>query len=259
MFVDTHAHFNTCIEDGFTEEELITGMLTNSVGYAVQISTEKENFDWSRAFSKKHSHIFYTIGIHPSSHYEFEDISVMDGIIEQALSEGEKLFGVGEIGLDYHWMTYEKEKQKELFEAQIELAHKYGLPVIVHNRDAADDTYYVLKGMNCTNVIIHCFSGDKDVAKRFLDLGYFISFAGNVTFKKAVELKEALAYIPADRLLFETDCPYLTPEPNRGKKNIPEYVRYLYSFAAENRKEDPVLLAETVFQNFKSICPFTME
>jgi TatD DNase family protein len=129
-----------------------------------------------------------------------------------------KIFGIGEIGLDYHWMKHSREKQMKLFESQIEIAKKYDLPIVVHNRDAFEDTYYILKGMDCKRVIIHCFSGNVEIAKKFLNLGYYISFAGNVTFKKATELQEALKFIPIDQLLLETDCPFLTPVPNRGKK-----------------------------------------
>ncbi len=259
MFIDSHSHFDSCIDHGYTEDELLSLMKEHNIGYAVQIATDIDNFKWSRDFSRKHDNIYYSIGIHPSSEYMLEDISVMDGLLEDSVSEGDRIFGVGEIGLDYHWMTYEKEKQIELFEAQIELSHKYSLPIIVHNRDAAEDTYYVLKGMNCTNVIIHCFSGDRDIVKKFLDMGCYISFAGNVTFKKAIELKEALAYTPTDRLLFETDCPYLTPEPKRGKTNHPDYVRFIYEFASQYRGEDIEKLQDTVYNNFRSICPFFEE
>ncbi|MFW5808045.1 MAG: TatD family hydrolase [Spirochaetota bacterium] len=255
MFIDSHSHFNLCIDEGATEEELLQQMSANHVLHAVQVSTDAANFTWSREFSNKHPHILYTLGIHPSSDYTDDDFVRMEQIVEESVSEGERLFGIGETGLDYHWMAHPRETQMENFSSHIEIAGKYGLPLIVHNRDAHEDAYYVLKSMDTAAVIIHCFSGTKDDAKRFLDLGYYISFAGNVTFKKAVELQDALAYVPADRILFETDCPFLTPVPHRGKKNRPDYVRYVYQFAADYRNEDVEYLKDAVCANFSRISP----
>lgn len=258
MYIDSHSHYNLCFEKGIDEIDLMNYIKENML-YSVHVSTEAKDFEWAKTFSKKYKNILYSAGLHPASDYKESDLICLSSFIEQSINEGDKLFGIGETGLDYHWMEHSKEKQITLFEYQIQLAKKYDLPVIVHNRDAHEDTINVIKNSGYSKFIIHCFSGDKDIAKQFLDLGTYISFAGNLTFKKAENLHESVKYVPEDRLLMETDCPYLTPVPFRGKINRPDYVRYVYDFAADCRNVDIEEFKSQIAINFKTVCPVKIE
>lgn len=254
MFIDTHAHFDICSEYGIADDQLFENNRAKGLGYAVQVATEAQNFDLSLSLSEKYENIYCALGIHPSSeNYQKEDISKLRHTVDTALAESKKIIAIGEVGLDYHWMEYPKEEQFELFEKQIALAKERDLFLIIHSRDAFEDTFNILKKAAYEKVIIHCFSGDSKKAKKYLDLGFYISFAGNVTFKKALELQDALRVIPDNSLLLETDSPFLTPVPFRGKKNMPAYVEHVYRFAAEIRNSSLEKVKETIFENFKKI------
>jgi TatD DNase family protein len=253
MFIDTHAHFGICMQHTkLKEHELLSKMQDAKVEYAVQVSTEQTDFKWCRDFALKHQNIFFTLGIHPSSEYVEEDLNMLVKLVSEVrLTEEKKnLFGIGEAGLDYYWMAHPKGKQIKLFEMQINIAKEYNLPVIVHTREAMQDTIGVLKSNSVEKGIIHCFSGTKSEAAQLLDMGLYISFAGNVTFKKSHELQDVALYVPVERLLLETDCPYLTPAPKRGRKNRPDYVVHTYNFIAELHKQKVEDLAMQIKNNF---------
>ncbi|MBN1499937.1 MAG: TatD family hydrolase [Spirochaetes bacterium] len=251
MFIDTHAHFDICMADGYTEENLLLKMKESNVEYSVQIGVDRNDFLLTSEFASRHENVFFTLGIHPSSSFEDDDIACLENMVSE--NKNSRLIGVGETGLDYHWMEHEKNIQIDLFEKQIDIAVKNDLAVIVHSRDAMDDTIAVLKNMHPEKVIIHCFSGNPEEAEMLAGMGYFISFAGNLTYKKADNLHEAVKRVPVDNLLFETDCPYLAPVPERGKKNRPDFVVYTYRFAAEMRNMDVGKLCETVKNNFSRL------
>jgi len=174
--------------------------------------------------SKRYDNYYFSVGLHP------DEVSKLNGNelneIEKLISN-EKCVAIGEIGLDYHYPDFDKQKQKELFIAQLELAKKYNKPVIIHNRDSVSDIYDILKDYNLKGVI-HCYSENVEWAQKFLDLGFYISFTGIITFKNVnPELLEVVKFVPIDRILIETDAPFLTPVPFRGKLNKPEYVEYV--------------------------------
>lgn len=254
-YIDTHAHFSLCMEDGgYTEDYLFGEMDKAGVECAVQVSTERNEFEWCMNFSEKHHNILFTLGIHPSSKFCNDDFAVMDSLLGKiaGLTIYDKLFGIGEIGLDYFWEKENINEQIRLFEEQLDLAKKYSLPVIIHSRDALPDTKSILKAKGITKGIIHCFSGEVEDAKDFLDLGFYISFAGNLTYKKSVNLHEAVKYVPDDRLFLETDCPYLSAQPVRGKKNHPSWVVHTYQFAADKRGVPVEKLADQIHDNFQT-------
>jgi TatD DNase family protein len=235
LFIDTHAHFDSCIKNaGYSEDFLLSEMARAGVGYAVQISTEKDDMEWCESFARAHSNIWYTLGVHPESEFGDDKIDFLDAMVLRGVSaEGDrKIFGIGEIGLDYYWNSENKREQIDFFEKQIAVAKKHSLPVIIHSRDAFDDMYDVLSRAQIGKGILHCFSGNEHWAKRFLDLGFHVSFAGNVTYKKSADLQSAAVYVPSDRLLLETDCPYLSPQPVRGTKNHPAFVVHTYEHVA---------------------------
>ncbi len=248
MYIDTHAHFDICINGGDTEDNLISAMAENHVDFAVQVGVDKENLIWTAEFAARHENIFFTLGIHPASKFDTEDFHYLEKLVLE--NKNPKLIGIGETGLDYHWMEHERKIQIDLFEKQIELAVKNNLSVIVHSRDAMEDTISVLKNMHPRKVILHCFSGSASDAVALTDMGFYISFAGNLTYKKAENLHEVVKKIPIEMLLFETDCPYLAPIPQRGKKNRPDFVKHTYEFAAVQRNCDVESLCEEVTRNF---------
>jgi TatD DNase family protein len=227
-------------------------MRNAGVTHAVQISTEKDDMEWSESFALSHENIWYTLGIHPESEFGDDKITFLEMMAARGTDpeRKRKLLGIGEIGLDYYWNSENKAEQIDFFEKQIAVAAKYSLPIIVHSRDAFDDMYAVLKKAKLEKGILHCFSGNAAQAKLFLDLGYYISFAGNVTYRKASNLHESAAYVPADRLFLETDCPYLSPQPVRGTKNHPAFVTYTYEHVASLRGADVEDMTRQISDNF---------
>jgi TatD DNase family protein len=253
FLIDSHAHFGTCVaEAGMSEEFLLDEMKKASVAYAVQVSTCEDDMDWSVAFARSHENIFCTLGIHPEYASDGQRVESLAEKVDALIASGgrKKLFGIGEIGLDYYWNKENRTEQIDLFEAQLSLAKKHNVPAVIHTRDAFDDTIDILKNAGHSRILLHCFSGSAAQAKICLDLGHYISFAGNVTYKKALDLQEAAAYVPADRLLLETDCPYLAPQAVRGQKNHPAFIAHTYEFVASLRKTDVASLAENIAGNF---------
>lgn len=258
MFVDSHTHLDMVINScGISEGELMKGIFDNGVKHIVQVSVDAKGFDVSYDFARRYKEkgVVFTLGIHPSSLADKNALTRLDDFVSNVLkSEDSKLlFGIGECGLDYYRLRQNKEMQISSFEYQLALAKKWELPVIVHSREAMDDTVSILKNQNPGTGIMHCFPGDRNAAKQFLDLGFYISFAGNVTYNKAVDLHDSASYVPLDRLLIETDAPFLTPIPLRGKKNKPEYIKHTYEFIADLRKEKSENLKQNVLTNFLNI------
>ncbi len=256
-FIDSHAHFDLCIEEGIEENTLLEGMREGGVSRAVQVSIDSPGFEWSYNFSKKHGDhgVLFTLGIHPSSMAGEREMEGLDGMVSRVIGAGDRtrLFGIGEAGLDYYRMRQPKNEQIRSFEFQAGLAKKHGIPLIVHSRDAMNETISILKKTAPPAGVMHCFSGNGDDAKKVLDLGFQISFAGNLTYRNAHELHDAARFVPVDRVLFETDAPFLTPVPFRGKKNVPGYVVHVYKFFAELRKISVETLAGKVHDTFTAL------
>jgi len=255
MFIDTHTHFDITIEETkVNENTLIQSLKENNISNAIQISIDPDGFQWSYDFSKKNegNGILFSLGIHPNSKaskLELEKLS--DFIIKVKKSNDQNLlFGIGECGLDYFREHQTKKMQQESFIKQIEIAKEHNLPIIIHSREAFEDTINILKETKISNGIFHCFPGNKKMAKQALDLGFHLSFAGNLTFKKATELHESAKYVPLDRLFLETDAPYLTPIPHRGKKNRSEYVIHTYEFISNLREEKLSKIEDAINDNF---------
>ena len=255
MIIDSHVHFNMILRDKTKSEvDLLRSLKYNNIEYALQISVEERDFIWSRDFAKRNYEdgIFYTLGIHPSSQAAEKELKTLSDFADCEMNGkfSRLLFGIGECGLDYYRMHQSKEMQRNSFEAQIDIAKKHKLPLVIHCRDAMDETIRILKDKKYNYGIMHCFAGDSKAAKLVLDMGFVLSFAGNVTYKKAVELHDAVKYVPLDRLLLETDSPFLTPEPERGKSNLPEMVKHTYKFVANSKKVPLPKLEESITENF---------
>lgn len=251
--IDTHCHFDLLAEKtGENRETIIRTMKDSGVTHAVQVSIDPEGFQRSWDLAKQFPDILrFTLGIHPSTESNDQRLDQLEFFVQKVVDANEQglLFGIGECGLDYFRMHRPRDEQHDSFHRQIDIAKKYDLPLIIHTRDAFEDTLGILKEHGYQKGVFHCFPGDADQARRALDTGFFISYAGNVTFKKAVELHESASYVPTDRIFLETDAPYLSPVPKRGKICRPEYVMHTLNFVAGLQKIDKDLLAQQIVKN----------
>lgn len=217
MIFETHAHYD---DEAFAEdrEMLLAELPGKGIGRVVNIGASLTSCETTLKLMEKYPHIYGAIGIHPSETAELneENFSRL-----KTWCMHEKCVAVGEIGLDYHWPEPERAIQKKWFIRQLELARELKLPVVIHSRDAAKDTVDIMKEQHAEEMggIIHCFSYTKETAKLFLDMGFYFGIGGVITFKNAKKLKEAVEFIPLEKIVVETDSPYLAPEPNRGKRN----------------------------------------
>ena len=231
MLIDTHAHLDSKSFDG-DRAEVIERAKQAGVGRIVNIGFNRETIPTTLKLAEEHEMIYAAVGWHPQ-----DAITMQEGDLEwiAELCSLPKVVAIGEIGLDYYWDTSPKDVQHKVFREQIRLARKLGKPIIIHNRDAHQDVLQLLKEEKAAEVggIMHCFSGSPETAMECVKMNFHVSFGGPVTFKNAVQPKEALARVPMDRLLIETDSPYLTPHPFRGKRNESAYVRYVAEAAAE--------------------------
>ena len=248
MLFDTHAHLD---DDKFNDDfdEVIEKITSSEVKYIVDIGADLESSKKAVDIASKYPFIYAAVGVHPCS------ADTTDSCIDElfALAKNEKVVAIGESGLDYYWDDVERDVQKASFIRHIELANKLDLPLIVHNRDAHQDTLEILKTHPLKSGIVHCFSGSADVAKEVIKLGLYISFSGSLTFKNAKNLPEALKVVPLDRLLVETDSPYLSPEPFRGKRNDPTNVYYTAQKMAEILDMPVEEISRITFENAKRI------
>ena len=242
MLIDSHAHI---LYDNLDANQIVKNMKQDNLEKIVTIGTNALNSQKALDFASKNRDIYCAVGIHPeyASEVSQSDLDLID-----KLAGGEKVVAIGEIGLDYHENSENKERQKEVFIKQLEIAIKHDLPVCIHTRDAAWDTYWILKeySKKLRPSVMHCFSENAEFAKLFLNLGFYISFSGNITFKKSD--RSFLKDIPIDKILVETDCPFLSPEPLRGRVNEPKNVAY----TAQR-------IADEICMDFEKFCEHTVE
>ncbi len=217
MIFETHAHYD---DEAFAEdrEGLLKAMPESGVGRIVNIGASPASCRTTMELMEKYEFVYGALGIHPS-----ETAALNEGLFSELKEQcrHKKCVAVGEIGLDYYWQEPEREIQKNWFMRQMQLAGELHLPVVIHSREAAMDTIEIMKAAHAEEIggVIHCFSYTKETAEVFLKMGFYIGIGGVVTFKNAKKLKEAVEYIPVERLVVETDSPYLAPEPYRGKRN----------------------------------------
>ncbi|MBM7573137.1 TatD family hydrolase [Aquibacillus albus] len=233
MLFDTHVHLNV---SHFNEdlEEVINRAGDAGVDYMVVVGFDHETIPKAIALAEKYSYIYAAVGWHPVDAIDMTDKEL--NWIEE-LSEHPKVVALGEMGLDYYWDKSPKDVQKEVFRRQIQLAKKINMPIIIHNREATEDIIQVLQEEKAETVggIMHCYNDSATYVQTFLDMNFYISLGGPVTFKNATLPKEVAQMVPLERLLIETDCPFLAPHPNRGKRNEPAYVKLIAEKIAELR------------------------
>jgi TatD DNase family protein len=229
-YFDSHAHYyDERFESEINEsvDDLIDALLNDSVSCIVNIGTSPETSRLAIEQAKRHTNMYTAIGIHPSDTRFLSDIDRELADIESLILDPDnKCVCLGEIGLDYHYDGTDKEKQMEYFERQMLLAEKLSLPVSIHDREAHGDVMDVIRRHPNVKGILHSFSGSVEMAEELVKLGYYISFSGTLTFTNARKPREVAAILPKDKVLIETDCPYLTPHPHRGKINHSGYLSY---------------------------------
>ncbi|PSJ80636.1 TatD family hydrolase [Neisseria iguanae] len=250
QLIDSHCHLNF---EGLSGRlpEVLANMAGQDVRQALAISVSKPSFEEVFAIAQAYEQIFCTIGVHPDSE-EAEEFTVAEMVVR---AQHPKVVGIGETGLDYHWCKGGLAWQHQRFADHIRAANETSLPVIVHTRAAGEDTLCILKECQTNSGVIHCFTEDMAFAKKALDLGLYISFSGIVTFKNALQIQEAAKYVPKDRMLVETDAPFLAPVPKRGKRNEPAYVRHTAEFIARLRGETVEKVAAYTTANFYRLFP----
>lgn len=247
---DSHFHILEMLKKNIDVTQNINNWIDTGGDYLIDIGVDEKDFDIRQKYSDIYSFIYHSVGIHPNN----TDLNIDKRLISIENSIKNKVVAIGETGLDYYWDTVDREIQKDSFIKHIKLSIKYDLPLIIHNREACQDILNILKKYS-GNIygIIHCFSSTDYYLNEFTKLGFYISFAGNITFNKNKKLQDTLKKVPLEKLLIETDSPYLTPVPLRGKPNSPICIGHTFNFIADflniNRDE----LKKQLNKNIKNI------
>lgn len=244
--IDSHCHI-TCDELYERIDEVMMNAKANQVEKMLVICTHFNEFERAKKLQQQYSYIDIAMGFHPSDLYDFneEDYKHLE-----ILLKNKEIIALGEIGLDYHWDDVAREDQKKGFIRQIMIANQYQAPILIHMRDATKDTMDILREYGHTKFLMHCYSGSKETAREIMKMGGYISFAGPITFKNARGLNEVPQVCDIKRILVETDSPYLTPHPFRGKRNEPMYIQYTFEKVAELLKMDKEELALRMQKNY---------
>lgn len=254
---DTHAHYD---DEAFDEdrEELLEMLPQKGIAKVVNVGASLSSCKRTIELMNRYDYIYGAIGVHPNETAELTEES-FEWLRQQC--QLEKCVAVGEIGLDYYWDEPEREIQKSWFVRQLNLAKELKKPVVIHSRDAAKDTVDLMTAEKAGEIggVIHCYSYTKETAKTFLDMGFFIGIGGVLTFKNARKLKEAAEYIPLERIVLETDCPYLAPEPNRGKRNSSLNIPYVISVLADLKGVDEETVRRAAWENAHKLYRLTCE
>lgn len=231
MLIDSHCHLSELSEDELAQilqrahENNVEILIAIGAGYGFEDNLK------TLSLAKAHENIFCALGMHP---HDAKDVTEENfEILKTLISENKKVVAVGEVGLDYHYMHSPRDTQREVLEKFAGLATELQKPIMIHDRDAQFECVEILKNIGISQGVAHCFTGTKELAKKYLDLGFFISFSGIITFKKADVLKDVVKFVPLDKMLIETDSPFLAPEPFRGKKNEPAHVKFVAQKIAE--------------------------
>lgn len=235
--IDSHAHYD---DEAFNEdrESLLNEINQNGVIGILNCASSYDSLKTTDQLTKDHNFIFGALGIHPENANEMKGDTLDE--IKSYIKNNDKIVAIGEIGLDYYWdENPPKDIQKDVFRSHMNLAKQLNYPVVIHDRDAHQDTLEIIKEFPEVTGVVHCFSGSVEFAKECVKLGYYIGITGVVTFKNAKKVVEVVREIPLEKILVETDCPYMAPEPNRGKRNKSDYIEYIITKIAEIKNIDP--------------------
>lgn len=251
MFIDTHMHIGDTF--GINPDAYIKNANNKDVKLLIASFCEKDDLELSTEFVDKYSCLYCAVGYHPEIADEIEEKDYE--ILEKIIKSNKKIVAIGEIGLDYHWNKDNKDKQREVFRKQLSLAEKLNLSVVIHTRDAIEETYEILKEYKVRGVM-HCFSGSKEMAKKFINLGFYLGIGGVVTFNNS-KLYQVIEEISLDNIVLETDSPYMAPEPVRGSTNESANIPYIAERIAEIKKISIEEVAETTTKNACSLFDLT--
>ena len=247
MIFDTHTHYD---DEAFEEDRdaLISSLSAKNVGLVVNVGASLSSCRETLRMAEKYPFVYGAIGVHPS---ETAELNADNFLQLSEMAKHAKCVAVGEIGLDYYWPEPDRETQKFWFKRQLGLARELNLPVVIHSRDAANDTITVMKDMHAEEIggVIHCFSYTRETAEVFLKMGFYIGIGGVVTFKNARKIKEAVEVIPLERIVLETDCPYLAPVPFRGERNSSLNLPYVIEEIARIKQVSPNEVEEITWEN----------
>ena len=253
MIIDSHCHLDyPQLYDQL--DEVVKRAAISKVNYLLTICTTPKSFEKILLIVKKFKNVYGTFGIHPHETENYKDID--SKVIFNLIKNNKKIIGVGETGLDYYYNHSKKNLQKKSFVNHIVSAANHKIPIIVHSRNAEVDTFDILKSEKKNldlKILIHCFTGSKEFAKKLLDIGCYISVSGIITFKNSTNLVDAVSYIPNERLLVETDSPYLAPVPFRGKENEPSYITHTVEKLASIKKLSKEAVMTYTTNNFKKL------
>lgn len=238
---ETHAHLDF-EEFDKDRSKLLKDCFSRGVEKIINIGVGKQSSINSMKLAEKYPQIYAAIGFHPSEINDYDE----DFLIENLANK--KVVAIGEIGLDYYRMHFSKKEQQEIFSKQVDLALKFDKPIIIHDRDAHEDCYKILKDRKAKNVVFHCFSGDENFAEKVLSENWYISFTGVITFKNS-KMDNIIRMVPKNKFFIETDSPYLSPSPNRGKRNSPMNLRYIINKIAEVKQVTPKMVADISYDN----------
>jgi len=244
--IDSHAHYDDSSFDA-DREEILRELFSGEICKIVNIGCSVKSSYSSVKLAEEYVGIYAAVGLHPDAADEIDRINEI-----RSLCDNKKVVAVGEIGLDYHYEEHGRDIQKKAFEEQLKLAAELDMPVVIHSRDAWEDTMELLRKYRPKGVM-HCFSGSAETAREIVAMGMYVGFTGVVTFKNAKKALKALEAVPLDRLLVETDCPYMAPEPNRGKRNYSGYLPYTIAAMAAVKGVSPDEMAEITAENAESL------
>lgn len=245
MLIDSHAHYD---DRAFAADRdaVLSSLPAAGIAALINAGSDIPSSEKSLALSARYAFVYATVGVHPHESAR-APADYLDKI--ESLSKNPKAVAIGEIGLDYHYNFSPRDIQKQVFDAQLSLAEKLNLPVVIHEREAIADTLDILRAHPKASGVMHCFSGSLEVAKILLNRGFYISFGGVLTFKNAVNAPKVALYTPPDRILLETDCPYLTPVPHRGKRNDSRFLPLIAQKLAQIRGISPQEVADITTSN----------
>lgn len=244
---DSHAHLD---DEQFNEDrkEIIEKIMNSDVKRMINVGADIKTSESSIKLANEYNIIYAAIGIHPHdvSNSKIDDLEYL----KELANKNKRVVAIGEIGLDYYYDNSPRDLQRDWFAKQIKLSEELELPFIVHSRDASEDTHDIIKSnIVKSNFVLHCFGQSLEMAKKYIEMGGYISFAGPVTYKKSIKLREVVKHIPIDKILIETDSPYLSPEPKRGKRNDPTNVELIANTIANELNISIEELAEITFDN----------
>lgn len=284
FYIDTHAHLDILDKDLNNISLLLDRFFNDNINLIFNISVNFNQFSFFSKKLNKYDKIYFSLGLSPNdintlkknislNSEKIEDLvnnfNLIKNYIEKEINHfynlyKDKVIGIGEIGLDYYWNKDNKDLQKSIFLVQVEKAYLYNLPIILHIREAFEDLVLIIKDnkniFNKLKIIFHCFSGDVEIIKKLEKLGmdFYYSFAGNITYPKASNLREAFIFLPFDKIILETDSPFLTPVPKRGQKNSPENIKLIYKFCSELKNIEENFLKEKIIENVFKIFDKTL-